>query len=257
MSVPVYIPQPGARPGINAKLPRPEWWHQEGVVERLQDGAYIGELCLAAAEEMAEAGHKISVTRLRAEVSQWAESASWGERLQSALKIAKNTAKGVIYSKDWYDEFFLAMERLDGVAEKAAQAAGVGYGLVLARLDKRNKAVFDPEFAERFRVAETERLGKLRSLHFIEAEGTGKAAGAIREKILQTHLPALHGPKQEVHVTGGVEVTHGISAELAQAVADASRQRMRVLSGGREKALRSGGTGEVIDITARAERARA
>lgn len=231
------------------KQPRPPWWTQEGVVGRLQDGAYIGELCVAASEEIAAEGYQCSPTKLRAEVSQWAESASWGERITAALKLIRKTPAGLTVSKDWYDEFFIAMEHCDAVAERAAAAAGIGYGLVLACLDRRNKKLYDADFAERFRVAESERVGRLRAKHFVDAEGDGKLAAGIRQKILETHAPSLHGPKQEVHFTGAVEIAHGITAELAEAVASASRDRMRVLSGAAERSLPASTGGQVIDVT--------
>lgn len=240
----------------NIKRQRPGWWTQEGVLERLQAGAHISEVCRQASAEMAQIGITISPSRLRAEFSAWCESASWGEQLRAALSLWKRSGDGLILSKDWHDDFFAAMERAGGNAQEAAAMVDVGYGLVLALTDRRNK-VYDKEFAERFRIAEMTRVGRIRERYMAEAEvGEGKGALRAQEKIIEAALPGLHGTRQEVHHSGKIdhehEHRHGLSPGLERAVIEASQARVRRLTAGRQGLLppdvREVDGGRVIDL---------
>lgn len=242
------------------KRERPEWWHPEGVITRLQEGTYIGVICEQCAREMAEMGETMSVAALRSEVAKWANSASWGEQLTTALKLWKRSGTGaMILSKHWHPEFFAAMEQCGGVAEKAAAAVGVGYGIVLGLIDKRSQ-YYDHDFAEQFRVGELERIGRIRSKYMDTAEnGDGRVAVMAQQKIVEAALPHLHGPKQEVHVSGKVDHdhqhTHGLSDELAAQLAQVSQERVRHMFAGRQReqlALEQGRDSDgalVIDLT--------
>jgi hypothetical protein len=209
---------------------RPTWWSPEEVLSRLQSGQHVGAICAQASEEVEG---KLSPSYLRAEISKWANSASWGEQITKALKILYRDPKaGLLVSSDWHDEFFLAMDAADGNAQEAAQLCGIGYGVVLSVLDRRNKC-YDAAFAERFRVAEAERVGRVREKFFQSAEdGTNAKA---QESILQTHLPGLHAPKSQIEVSGEVAHshahTHGIKPELVRQVVEASGARMRGRAG--------------------------
>lgn len=234
------------------KRDRPEWWNPEEVLRRLQEGQYVGLICQEGA---AEIDGEVSTKTLRADVSQWAESATWGEQFKAALKILRPDGKGgITIGKEWYEEFFVAMDACEGDAELACEACGVSYGIVLALLDRRNKC-HDKDFAERFRIAEAPRVGKVRSKYFKHAiDGDNYK---VQEKILESHLPHMHSGKQEVHVSGGVDVTHGMSPAMSAAVMAASQNRTRALFAGREPAaLPAHDEGRVIDISRIKEAAR-
>lgn len=245
------------------KRQRPQWWSPEGVLSRLQSGSFIMEICQDAVKEMAEAGVSISALRLRAEVSTWSESASWGEQLKTALGMWKRASSGeMVLAKTWHEDFLAAMEHesCDGNAEKAAAMAGVGYGVVLAVLDKRNKC-YDADFAEKFRIAELARVGRIRSRYIEMAEtGEGKMAQRAQERIIEAALPSLHGQRQEVNVSGHVDHDHdhkhlhlhGVSADLAREVVEASQARIRRINAGRTAMLPADtreDEGRVIDVT--------
>ncbi len=240
------------------KRDRPDWWKPEEVLRRLQDGQYVGTICMEAA---AETGGGLSAKTLRTDVSNWAESASWGEQFQAALKILRPDGKGgIVVGKGWYDELFVAMEACEGEAERACEACGVSYGIVLSLLDRRNKC-YDKDFSERFRIAEAHRVGKVRSQYFRHAiEGDNPK---VQEKILESHLPHMHSGKQEVHVSGEVDLIHGMSPAMTAVVVQASQARMRALfqgreSGGREvAALPPHDESRVIDLTPIREKASA
>lgn len=240
------------------KRERPEWWTPEKVLERLESGQFVLEICELAAGEMQKAGVTISVRRLRSDISTWTESASWGDQFRSALALWKHGSPGeMVLSKHWYDDFFAAMMIHKGNAAKAAEMAGVGYGIVLALTDRRNKC-YDSVFTERFKIAELERVGRIREKYTVLAEdGEGKAAVRAQERIIEAALPGLHGQKQELHVSGKVEHehehqhTHGVSAELAQAVVAAGQERIRRINAGRMGLLPADTReeeGRVIDV---------
>jgi hypothetical protein len=223
-----------ASQGAYNRIPRPEWWTPPAVLALLEAGEYIGNLTLrAAAEIAATSDHQMNPRVLRAEVSRWAETASYGEALTRALSICKYDGgkRGIVYTSDWHDEFFTAMRANNGNPQRAAEAAGVGYGIVLAKIDKRNTC-YDAKFHEEFRILEAERVGGIREKHFQAAEdGDVK----VQEKILATHAPTQHAPRGELNVTGGIDHshthdhahthTHGMSADMVKAIAAASGAR--------------------------------
>lgn len=231
---------------------RPAWWSPEVILSLLQEGEYVGKICERAQAELAESGYQIGLQQLRQEIGKWSETASLGEALKSALSLWRS--RGLpepTLSKGWYDEFFHAMEQAGGDGKKAAEMVGVGYGLVLSVTDRRNKKLYDPEFAERFRAAEMERVGVVREKYFAHAiEGDNFK---VQEKILQGSLPHLHGARQEVHVSGRVEHEHehGLAPGLMREVIAASQARTSVLLRGREQAQlpEARPAEKVIDIT--------
>jgi len=253
------------------KRERPGWWTQEGVLSRLQSGAFILQLCQAAVDEMAEVGIVISPGTLRAEVGKWTESATWGEQFRAALALWKKTSSGAMaLSKAWHDDFLAAMEAHGGNAEKAAKMAGVGYGVVLAVQDPRNQC-YDPEFVEKFRIAEASRIARMRERYMDTAEnGDGKLAQRAQERMIETALPALHGQKQELHVSGLLKHDHehahehehnhqhrhlhAMAPDQAREVVLASQDRMRRITAGRARELPattadSVDSERVIDVT--------
>lgn len=247
---------------------RPSWWTPEGVLLRLQAGEFVMAVCQAAAADMQGAGIDVSIQTLRAEISKWAETSSWGEQLKAALGLWKrNRDQGeLVLSKIWHEDFLLAMNVCDGNAERAAQMVGVGYGVVLNVMDARNKH-YDAEFAERFKMAEMARVAKLRELQLQTAEGDSKQASGVRQRILETVLPGLHSaPKQqEVKITGKVEHEHdhdhrhmhlhALAPEIARDVVLASQNRVRRINAGRPERELEDGAGPTIDVDMRQHRA--
>lgn len=237
------------------KRERPGWWTPEGVLQRLQAGVIILEICKQAAEEAQAIGVTISPVTLRGEVQRWCESATWGEQLRAGLALWKRSSSGeLVLSKAWHDDFFAAMETCKGNAQQAAELAGIGYGIVLAVQDSRN-ACYDRDFVERFRIAEAQRIGVLREKYMQTAEGDeGKLAMRAQERLIESSLPGMHGQRQEVHVSGKVAHEHGhdhrhlhaMAPEMAREVALASQQRVRRITSGRQDAEDEGG---VIDVT--------
>ena len=245
------------------KRQRPAWWGPAGVVERLQAGRFITDICADACRDMAEVGIEIAPVTLRAEVARWCESASWGEQLRAGLALWRKTSRGeMALSKHWHEDFFQAMEATGGKAKQAAEIVGIGYGIVLALTDRRNKC-YDAEFHERFRIAEAERVGGLRERYYDLAEtGEGKMAFRAQERIIEASLPGLHGQSQEMRVSGKIDHehehehrhTHGLAPELAREVVAASQNRMRRINAGRQgqgllPADPHGDEGQVIDVT--------
>lgn len=236
--------KPGAHRQI--KLRRPGWWTQEGVLARLHAGEFVMAVCQAATDEMAEIGVEVAPTTLRADIAKWAETVSWGEQFRAALALWKRTGTGeMVLSKAWHEPFLVAMETEEcaGNAQKAAQAAGVGYGVVLAVLDRRNKC-YDADFAEKFRLAEMERVGVVRERYWELAEkGEGKLAAMAQKDVIEAALPDLHGRPSRVQVTGRIkhdhehahqhEHLHGLAPGLAREVVLASQQRVRRIEAGR------------------------
>jgi len=240
------------------KRERPGWWSAEGVLQRLQAGVIILEICKQAAEEAKTIGVTISPVTLRGEVQRWCESATWGEQLRAALALWKRSSSSgeLVLSKAWHDDFFSAMEACKGNAQQAAELVGIGYGIVLAIQDSRN-ACYDRDFVERFRVAEAARIAVLREKYMQTAEdGEGKLAMRAQERLIESALPGMHGQRQEVHVSGKVAHEHGhdhkhrhlhaMAPEMAREVALASQRRVRRITAGRQDAEDEG---RVIDVT--------
>lgn len=244
-------PRPRAKQCV--KRTRPDWWTPETVCGLLQEGEYVGDLCVRASSEMEEMGDPVKASVLRSEISKWANSASWGEQITRALRVVYKDARGrMVHSKDWHDDFINAMYTNAGNPERAAEASGIGYGVVMAVLDKRNRC-YDPEFAERFRIAEAERVAGIRAAHFQVAEGNNpldlQTRVKVQKDLLATHAPGLHGSRAELHVTGKVdhdhdhthEHTHRVAGGLAREVVMASQSRVKGLMAGRT----NGGNGDL------------
>lgn len=239
------------------KRQRPSWWTQEQVLARLQEGQFIGALCQQASEEMQAIGVVVGAPTLRAEFGKWCESLTWGEQLRAALGMWKKTSSGeMVLSKHWHDDFLAAMEVCEGNAERAAKMVGVGYGVVLSVIERRNKC-YDADFAEKFKVAEMGRIGKVREKYMDLAEnGDGKAALRAQERLIEAALPSVHGTRQEVHVSGDIkhdhEHRHGMTQELAEEVVRAGQDRIRKITTGREVKVLPADTRDsdrVIDLT--------
>lgn len=191
----------------------------------------VGEICTAAAAEIDNA---VRPTTLRSEISRWAESASWGEQMTRALKLIVNTNQGVKISKDWYGEFFAAMDRTGGNAAEACEIAAIGQSVVLALIDSRNKC-YDPEFHERFRIAESTRVGAIREKFFRKAESDEVGSLKAQMSILETQMPDMHGKSSNLRVSGEVDHAHShmVTVGLAKEIVQASQSRVRALSAGR------------------------
>lgn len=244
-----------SRPSTRAcdKRPRPAWWTPENVLALLQAGEYVGTICQQAADELAtqlDGQHSSAIVSwhtLRRDISVWAESLTWGEQFERALSLVvkDHSTHELVYSKVWHDEFFFAMEASNGNMAKACEATGIGMGVVLAITDRRNRKAFDEEFAERLRIAEAQRVGTIREQYMQMAEdgiekGAAKGIDArvvtrAQERIVETHLPHMHGTRQEVIVEGTVDHkhthshVHSIDPKTLAAVAAASEARVRGL----------------------------
>lgn len=206
---------------------RPTWWSPEEVLELLQGGRSAPDIVKLAASEC---GGAVKPATLRADISVWAGSLSFGEQFQQALsRFRKDGPSGaLVLGTDWYDEFYAALEDHDGDIESAAEAICIKPGVVYARMDRRNKTFYDEAFAEKVRVLEAQRYVPIRRRVLKEAasdEGDAK----ISMKVLESALPAFHAPRQQVDVTGSVEHEHKLVAEVVAA----SAARTKALLGGR------------------------
>ena len=218
---------------MNKRRDRPGWWTPETVLKRLQAGEWVTQICRLASEEVKG---EVSVKQLRHDVQGWAETASYGPALKKALQILYFDGRGRLkLSKGWYEDFFAAMAENGGKATGAAEVAGVSIGIVLAIMDRRN-SYYDRDFTERFRAAEGQRVGGIREKYLTRAE---EGDGVAQEKVLAAAMPHLHGPKQEMVVSGEVDHHHEhqlVGAALPKAVVQASASRTRgLLSGRREE----------------------
>lgn len=207
---------------------RPAWWEPDQVLARLQQGEYVGALCQRASEQT---DGYLSARTFRGDVSAWANSARWGEQFTKALSILYKDNRGLLLvSKDWHGEFFFAMTENGGDGKAAADACGVGYGIVLAIMDRRNHC-YDQDFTEKYRIAEAERMGRIRSgyLEYAENGVDDRMRLGVQEAVLKANLPTLHGTKQEMVVSGKVEHEHSGSVGLSVEVVAASRARTQNL----------------------------
>ncbi len=250
---------------------RPPWWEPEQILARLQSGEYVGNLCQRASEQT---DGYLSARTLRGDISAWANSARWGEQFTKALSLLHKDNRGLLLvSKDWHAEFFYAMSENGGNGEAAAEACGVGYGIVLAIMDRRNR-VYDQDFTERYRIAEADRVGRIRSQYMEYAENglDDRTRIGVQEKVLAANLPALHSTKQEMIVSGKVEHEHSGTVGLSVEVLAASRARTNGLLSSRRVAVQeeliaahrqpagllaedgAAGSGIVIDVTPQRQR---
>lgn len=186
--------------------PRPSWWTPENVLTALRSGEPATAICLRA---HVDCEGRISASTLRTDISKWTNSATWGEQFVAAQALLRNDgAGGFVITKDWYDDFFAAMDSTDGNIERACELACVSVKLVYAVSgDKRSKN-YDSEFAERLRVAESPRHHRIRENVLRMAEVDSADGARVGMKVLESALPALHAPKQQVEVSGEIDHLH-------------------------------------------------
>lgn len=229
---------------------RPSWWIPEKVLEAIEGGEHPILVCSRASSDT---GGRVTVRVLRADISKWSESASWGEQFQAAIRLhprSVSKSAGRRLTKKWYPAFFAAMEREDvgGRIALACHFADVGPEVVYALRDRRN-ASYDAKFDERCRILEGRRFSEIRENFLDEARSDAKIAALA----LESGMPSLHGKSTKLEVTGQVVVDHRLPPE----VVEAARTRQRTLLEGRQRALPSaaaerpyvGGRSEpVIDV---------
>lgn len=180
---------------------------------------------------------------LRADISTWAGSYTWGEPFTAALALWKRGQAGVFtLSTDWHDDFLVSLQERRGNIPLACADISVGEELVYAFCDKRNKC-YDADFAEKVRILEGARYGRIRENLLNQAENdTSADGGKLAAKVLESGLPAFHGNKQQVEVTAQVNVDHTI--RLDPGVVAAANARMRTMLSGRND---KGVIADVID----------
>lgn len=198
----------------------------------------------------------ISPTTLRADISRWTNSSSWGDQFTAALALLKNDgAGGFTISKDWYDDFFDAMGSAEGDIGKACELACVDVRLVLAVSgDKRSKH-YDADFVDRLRIAEAPVHFRIRKNVLRMAEQESGDGAKLGLKVLENAAPALHAPKQQVEVSGEVDHRHQHDHRvrmLPAAVVAASAHRNRTI----RAAIAAGAEDKLtIDVTPQRQRA--
>lgn len=234
-------------------LPRPSWWTAENVLEALRNGESAPAICIRAA---AECQIPVKAVTLRADISKWANSATWGEQFTTALALYKSAggdggSTGLVFSKDWHDDFFAAMEQTNGVVPLACDLAGVGEGIVYALTDKRNKC-YDADFTERFRIAEGSRMSKLRENVLSRAAEESMDGARLAASVLQNAMPTLHASRQQVDVQGKVDVE--VEHRLAPEVVAAAQARYRALTTSRQRPALGSGDAPAIPAVARVVR---
>jgi hypothetical protein len=235
---------------------RPSWWTPENVLTQLQSGQRAVDVAMKAHEEM---GTALALRSFRKDISAWANSASWGDQFKAAFKLARtnSVSHDVEITKEWHDDFLDELERQGGKIPEACEAQGIGVDLVYALRDKRNKC-YDAEFDERVRVVENLRLSKIRENLFKQAEADTADGGKLAAKVLESHMPSLHGQKTHLEVSGGLRntVEHHI---IPPEVVAASQARTRVLLANRQRPALEAGRGpenviDVVPVAAKAAR---
>lgn len=207
---------------------RPSWWSPEKVLELLRGGEPTPLLCQRASDEC---GNAVTARRLRAEISSWCQSLTWGEDMSAAVKLWRRSTDGsgeFVLSSDWHDEFLDALSLAEGNIPQAAEYACVGLDLVYARLDEQGPH-YDKEFAERVKVIEGLRMARLRENLLTQAEAPTADGAKLAAGVLATAMPALHGNKKQVKVQADVEVSHTHVHTLAPEVVAASAARTKAL----------------------------
>lgn len=185
---------------------RPKWWTPDGVLDRLEAGERLTDILDAAVRDC-----PTKMRQLGRDIQGWKESDPfYRQRWEMASDILRSNGE---FSADAQERFFSAMQECGGKLKHAAALCGIGAGLVLSMLDPRNKKLYNPAFAERYRQAEAPRIAEIREKHLAHAE-RGDGDAKVQQGILQTHLPHLHNPKQVVEVQASVEVNHKLSPEL-------------------------------------------
>lgn len=228
---------------------RPSWWNPEKVLELLRNGEPAPDICRRAA---AECGNRATPTTIRRDITAWTESASMGNEFEAALALyarddphGANHGRVVLRLTDAQkSEFLAALDEANGVIEDACASSCLGEELVYALLDKRNKKIYDADFAERVRTLEGRRIARVRQRVLREAENpNGDSKVAL--KVLETSMPSLHGNRQQIEVSGEVDHKHAhahVHALSAEVVA-ASAARLRALTGGHETNGNGSGSG--------------
>lgn len=222
---------------------RPSWWGPEAVLNALQSGEPTPTLCQRASDEC---GGAVTPRRLRADISEWCQSLSYGEPMTAAVKLWRRDTGGsgeMILSTDWHDEFLAALELCEGRISDAAEAACVGEDLVYARIDEQSKH-YDYEFAQRVRQLEGLRMAGLRENVLKQAAAPTADGAKLALNVLSTAMPTLHGGKKRVEMIANVNVQHSLAPEVVAA----SAARTKALMGNRP-ALNSGDR-TVIDVPA-------
>lgn len=223
---------------------RPSWWTPATVLDLLQKGEPTPLLCQRAAEEC---GGAVSARRLRADISEWCQSLSFGEPMSAAVKLWRRDTGGsgeMVLSDDWHDEFLAALELHNGNIMQAAESACVGVDLVYARIEESSRH-YNREFAERVRQLESLRMAELRENLLNQAAAPTLDGAKLAKDVLATSMPTLHGTKKRVEMTASVKVEHTLAPEVVAA----SAARTKALIGNRQQALDSG-QHDVIDVTA-------
>lgn len=206
---------------------RPSWWTAEGVLACIRNGESAAAVCRRASDEL---GGRVKPTSLRNDISTWCETASVGPAFKQAIALYHHTGPGeYVVSRDWQPDFLAALHDCDGRIEAACEQACVGPELVYGSLDKRNRHLYSEEFAEKVRVLEGARISPIRERVLNEA-ASPNGDPKIALKVLETHLPDLHGQKSHLSVSAEVKVEHG----LAREVVEASAARTRALMAGRQ-----------------------
>lgn len=203
---------------------RPSWWEPEQVLAALQGGEPVPTLCQRASDECDGA---VSPRRLRADISAWCQTLSWGEPMSAAVKLWRRDTTGtgaLIMSSDWHDEYLDALELANGNISDAADMACIGVGMVYARLEESSPH-YDKEFADKVKLLEGERMGRLRENVLKQAESPTLDGAKLAASILPTAMPSLHGQRKRVELTADVKVEH----RLAPEVVAASAARTKVL----------------------------
>lgn len=227
---------------VPEKWDRPSWWGPEAVLERLQRGELVGAIC---EQGSLETGCDVRARTLRADITKWSQSLSFGEQFQAALKLWRNGAREREISKEWWTEFFDTVVACGGSVPRACEQFGVGVELVEALRDKRNK-VYSAEFTEGLRIAEGVRIARIRENVLTQAEQATVDGAKIGQKVLESAMPGLHAARQQIEVTG--DVKHDHTFRLAPEVIAAQQARFSALNVGRTRAALESGDREVIDV---------
>lgn len=222
---------------------RPSWWGPAEVLDLLQRGEPTPLLCQRASEEC---GGAVSPRRLRADISEWCQSLSYGEPMTAAVKLWRRDTGGsgeMILSDDWHDEFIAALELCEGNIADAAEAACIGVDLVYVRLDEHSKH-YNREFADKVHQLETLRMSPIRENYLKQAAVPTPDGAKLAKDVLATAMPTLHGTRKKVEMIANVNVQHSLAPEVVAA----SAARTKALMGNRH-ALHSGDRA-VIDVPA-------
>lgn len=199
----------------------------------------------------------ISPHTLRADISRWAGSLTWGDQFTAALSLWRKGAGdgdgNPVLSKDWHDDFYAAMREANGVIPAACELACIGVDLVYAVCDKRNKA-YDKDFDEQVRMLEGLRMSGLRENLLAQAAVESPDGARLAAKVLENAMPSRHASRQQVDVSGKVEHDHDHQHRLAPEVVAAAQARFKTLTAGRDMRPTVNVTARLVDEVTRDER---